>query len=84
MMGNRLVDSSTGNRDGIITTEFSVVAGVIGRLFSMLRNYRWKEYGWIEVGRDPGFLLRHGNRIGKGFIIYEKFMDIYLKSVMLS
>lgn len=28
MMGNRLVDSSTGNRDGI-TTEFSLVAGVI-------------------------------------------------------
>lgn len=77
MMGNRLVDSSTGNRDGI-TTEFSLVAGVIAGLFSMLRNYRWKGWnGWMEVG---SWIPGSGRKFVSGniFIIYERFMDIYL------
>lgn len=77
MMGNRLVDSSTGNRDGI-TTEFSLVAGVIARLFSMLRNYRWKGWnGWMEVGSwIPSSERKFVS--GNVFVIYENLLSIYL------
>lgn len=77
MMGNRLVDSSTGNRDGIIT-EFSRWWRDLSRGCSRCCA--------IIGGRDEmdGWKLDPGNSYRKMFLLSVKGLWIYICYVILS